>query len=78
MPWVERLTPRCGLKGRESVGPAFQGRRLRSQSFELFLRWPTTSLSASVRARRNKFSRRLSFEATDLAAGSVSSNHKRI
>jgi len=25
MPWVERLTMRCGLKGRETVGPAFEG-----------------------------------------------------
>src|SRR5258708_25189387 len=24
MPWVERLTTRCGLKGRETVGPACQ------------------------------------------------------
>src|SRR4051812_18201240 len=26
MPWVERLTTRCGLKGRETVGPALEGR----------------------------------------------------
>jgi hypothetical protein len=52
MPWVGRLTTRCGLKGRETVGPAFWGPRFRSQSFELFLKWPMSWLSASVRARR--------------------------
>ena len=35
-------------------GPGVGGPRLGSPSFELFLRWPTPSLSASVRARRNK------------------------
>ena len=48
MPWVERLTPRCGLKGRETVGPAL-GPRLRCQSFELFLRWP---ISRGLQAAR--------------------------
>src|SRR3954468_9644227 len=36
MPWVERLTTRCGLKGRETVGPAFEGRSWEAS------RWLTT------------------------------------
>jgi site-specific recombinase XerC len=41
MPWVERLTTQCGLKGRETVGPTFEGRGCEGQSFELFLTWRT-------------------------------------
>jgi hypothetical protein len=41
MPWVEKLTTRCGLKGRETVGPTFEGRGCEGQSFELSLRWRT-------------------------------------
>jgi hypothetical protein len=48
------MTMWCGLQGRETVGPALEGRGWGRPSFELFLRWATTLLSASVCARRNQ------------------------